>query len=132
MRRVAGSGIIISLIIFLLGLPLLHLHPVSSHTSSAVIHCHLPHTPGVHRGSSEVGPIVDDGDSDGIRAVPFEIPSLSAASEAQAPVPGFSATLAISLPMEPDTAGEPVAEPRPRAKAPPGVLIRLSFRSPPA
>lgn len=132
MRRVAGSAVIISLFIFLVSLPLLHLHPGGVHPLGAVIHWHMPHTADVHHDSIAADPIVDGADSHDVRAVPLEISSLCAASPGQAPVPEFSTMLPTVERISPDALCVSFAEPEPRAQAPPGVLIHLSFRSPPA
>jgi len=132
MSRVLGGVVIISLFLFLLSLPLLHLHPGLGHTPGAVIHCHMPHAAEVHHGNAAAGPFLDDLDSDELKSVPFEISALCAAAAAQAPVPRFSAMLAIVLRVEPDLQFESYTEPDPRAQAPPGILIHPSFRSPPA
>ncbi len=132
MRRVAGGLVIVSLFSFLLSLPLLHLHPGLGHTLSVVIHCHMPHSHDVHHAGTLADPFLDDVDSDELEAVPFEISVLCAAAAAQAPVPEFIAMLPLVLRMEPDMARVSFAEPDPRAQAPPGILIHLTFRSPPA
>jgi len=132
MRRVVGSTAISSLFLFLLTLPLLHLHPGVRHTLSAVIHCHMPHAAEIHHGGTTARPILDYVDSDELNAVPYEISALCAAASAQAPVPEFYAMLPMVLRVESDMPLVYFAEPDPRAQAPPGILNRPSFRSPPA
>jgi len=132
MRRVVGSVVIISLFLFLLTLPLLHLHPGERHTLSAVVHCHMPHAAETHPGGDEADAILEDVDRDELKALPFEISALCASAAAQAPVPEFSAKLPMLLRMGPDMPCVSFAEPDPRAKAPPGILNHPSFRSPPA
>jgi hypothetical protein len=132
MRRVVGSAVIIFLFLFFLSLPLLHLHPGLGHTIGAVIHCHMPHAAEVHHGSSAAGSFFDDVDSDELKAVSLEISALSAAVAAQAPAPEWSAILPIGAGMEPDSRFESCTEPDPRAQVPPGILMHLSLRSPPA
>ena len=132
MRRAVGSVVISSLFLFLLTLPLLHLHPNLKHTLGAVIHCHMPHDAEIHHGGATAGPILDDVDSDELRALPFEISALCAAAAAQAPVPEFCAMLPMVLRMGPDMPSVCFTDPDPRAQAPPGILIHPSFRGPPA
>jgi len=132
MRRAAGSAAIISLFAFLLNLPLLHLHPGGALTLGTVIHWHMPHDADVNCHSSLANQILGDGDSHDAQAVPFEISSLCAASAVQAPVLELFATLPTMQWISPEARCLWVMEPGPRAQAPPGVLIHLSFRSPPA
>ena len=132
MRQVAGNVIIISLFTFLLSLPLLHLHPGGVLTCGAVIHWHMPHDADVRREGMVASPILDGADSHDAKAVPFEISSLGAAPAVQAPVSDFVATLPTMERISPDAPRVSFTEPDARAQAPPGVLIHLSFRSPPA
>jgi hypothetical protein len=132
MRRVAGSAVIISLFVFLLSLPLLHLHPGGVVTFGAVIHWHMTHAADVHIDGTAANPILNGADSHDGKAVPFEISSLCAASAVQAPVSDFLATLPAIERILPQAPFVSFREPDPRAQAPPGLLIHLSFRSPPA
>ena len=131
MLRVAGGAVIIAVFIFLLSLPLLHLHPGAVHTLSAVIHWHMPDDADAHHDSAAADPIVDSADSHDL-AVPFEISSLCAASEVQLPAPELFAMLPTTEQMPPDAPRVSLKEPDPRAQAPPSVLIYFAFRSPPA
>lgn len=134
MRRAVGSAAISSLFLFLLALPLLHLHPGVRNTLSAVIHCHMPHDAEVHHGGTAADPALDVVDSDELQAVPFEISALcgAAPAQAQAPVPDYSAIIALALPIEPEMPCVSFKEPDPKAKAPPAILNHPSLRSPPA
>jgi hypothetical protein len=132
MHRVLGALLAISLFLFCLGLPILHLHPGGAPKLSAVIHWHMPHAADVHHEGAPADPIIGDADSHDAKALPFEISSLCAASTVQPPIPDF---LAILPPAQRITLRAPFVapkEPEPRALAPPGVLIHLSLRSPPA
>jgi hypothetical protein len=112
-------------------MPLLHLHPGGVVTSGAVIHWHMPHAADVHCDGT-ADPILDGSDSHDARAVPFEISSLCAAPAVQAPISDFLAMLPATERSTPQTPFVSFREPDPRAQAPPGLLIHLSFRSPPA
>jgi hypothetical protein len=132
MRQVAGIAAIVSLVIFLVGLPLLHLHPGGVPTHGAMIHLHMPHDADVHLDGDPANPILNGADSHDARAVPFEISSLCASPVVQAPASDFVAMLPTAEPITPRAPFVSFTEPDPRAQAPPGVLIHLSYRSPPA
>jgi hypothetical protein len=132
MRRVAGSLIIIALFTYLLSLPLLHLHPSGVLAIGAVIHWHMPHDADVHCEGITASPILDGADSHDAKAVPLEISSLCAAPAVQAPVSDFLALLPTTERITSQAQFVSFFKPDPRAQAPPGILIHLSFRSPPA
>lgn len=131
MRRVAGGFSIQSLFLFFLTLPLLHLHPGLDSATSAVVHCHVPHNPGAHHAESGSVPILDSVDDDGLNPLPFEIFAVYDAA-AQVASPDFAAILPIRSQVELDAPYVFIPEPESRAQPPPGHLINLSFRSPPA
>jgi hypothetical protein len=132
MRFLVSGIAILSLFLMAISLPLLHLHPALENDLGALIHCHMPDPADNHHAGAASGRILDDADSAEPREVPFEISALAAAASAQPPAPELSAVLATLQHIESDRGTVSFIEPDPRAQPPPGTLLHLSLRSPPA
>ena len=127
-----SSILITSLFLFLLSLPMLHLHPGSRYECESVIHSHMPHVAGFHHHRNAEGRSVED-DDDELEEIPMEISAVCpSAITPVAPPLDFSALLQMDLAVDPDLHIEFLSSPDPNAQPPPVYWVHLSPRSPPA
>jgi hypothetical protein len=132
MRPVIGSILMTSLFLFLLGLPMLHLHPGTRHDWDAVIHSHMPHEAGVHHHRNALDRCVDEDDHDELESIPIEICAISTSVLSNASPLELLALLQMDLVVNPDLRFEFFSDPDPKAQPPPVPLVHISPRSPPA
>lgn len=132
MRRTAGSALIVSLFLFLLSLPTLHLHPAAEHDHVAVIHSHMPQRAGADSSGSAQGQGAEGYEASDFESVPVDVSALCPSGLSPAPVPEVSVLLTADFSVEPDLQPEYFQPPDPNAQGPPGVLIYHPLRSPPA
>jgi len=132
MRRAVGGTLMVSLFLFLLSLPMLHLHPAAAHHHNAVIHSHLPPAHAVDGSGSAHARDVAEYEASDFESVPVEISALCPSGLSQAPGPELSALPTVRVSIEPGLEPEYLRPPDPKAQAPPAVLIYHTLRSPPA
>jgi hypothetical protein len=133
MYRVVAGTLVFSLFLFLLSMPMLHLHPAEHHDHDAVIHAHMPHAAGAHdahqgNSSKEIGAR----EPSELQSVPIHVCALCPTDVSPAPDLAVALLPTFAMRIEPGPEFECVAEPESKAKSPPGFLIQISLRSPPA
>jgi hypothetical protein len=132
MRPAVCSILITSILMFLLGLPMLHLHPGTEDDCDAVIHSHMPHAAGVHHHRNSEDRSVDEDDHDEFKSIPVEISAICPPAPSLTPPLELLAFLQMELGINLDLRLEFFPDPDPKAQPPPVPLVHLSPRSPPA
>jgi hypothetical protein len=128
MQLAARTTLIISVFLFFLGMPMLHMHSDSQHDRDAVIHSHMPQT----AGTQDADRTLHDPNSEAEDSIPIEISALTPVHPSPAPVLATAGLSECILPVELETQYEFIANSEPKAKGPPGHMIVYSLRSPPA
>jgi len=133
MRRIVAGILEISLFLFALSLPMLHLHPSAPHDHDAVIHAHMPQTAGAHEArKGNFSRNFEANDPSELRSVPIDICALCPTDQSPASDLTISALPAPVIRATPTPDPEYFTEPESKAQAPPGISIHFSLRSPPA
>ena len=139
MRRWVVGGLAVSMFLFMLGLPFLHLHPAGQedhghlavYHHQAIVHTHIPSGTAGDSRAGTTGSIGGPDAPDESDALPLDFAALHFAPCSHHHLPSALFVAVLSLPKPEYPAGF-VFTPVPEAQPPPAFLKTRSLRSPPA
>ena len=138
MRRWVVGGLAVSMFLFMLGLPFLHLHPAGQedhghlavYHHQAIVHTHIPSGTAGDSRAGTTGSIGGPDDPDESDALPLDFAALHFAPCSHH-LPS-ALLVAVLSPPKPEYPAGFLFTPSPEAQPPPAFLKTRSLRGPPA